>query len=166
MVWFYQMRDCAAPFLLNLLSIPLWSDFISSTEAVLQLSDVSFNPTMVWFYRAYSPGFRLHRQLLSIPLWSDFILRSFLHFLFNKLLLSIPLWSDFISFRVREGQTEAVRFQSHYGLILSWDFSGASNLDELPFNPTMVWFYLFSEKKIGASAEEALSIPLWSDFIS
>ena len=79
--------------------------------------------------------------------------------------LSIPLWSDFIEVMKVE-ITEIVDkfFQSHYGLILSLASLTAVFGSELAFNPTMVWFYQFTEKR-WTSSTSLLSIPLWSDFI-
>ena len=77
--------------------------------------------------------------------------------------LSIPLWSDFIEVLLSNTRIKDDDFQSHYGLILSWlsldpwwcrccTFQSHYGLIlslvehvelpfELPFNPTMVWFY-------------------------
>ena len=141
---------------------------------------------MVWFYLAgdtpvwvKNPDFQSHYGLilsvqkdrteacifeLSIPLWSDFI---FLvqSFEIIRISLSIPLWSDFIS---------------EIKLPRKW-------IIDIPFNPTMVWFYhttirsqtnvkicfqshyglILSQKtgKIHCYPTIPLSIPLWSDFI-
>ena len=81
----------------------------------------------------------------------------------------------------------ATCFQSHYGLILSFPDTATTterstklsiplwsdfilDLDReltclfLPFNPTMVWFYLI-RAEIDFYRCRNLSIPLWSDFI-
>ena len=80
-------------------------------------------------------------------------------------MLSIPLWSDFISKHNIVNRQQRSIFQSHYGLILSKCKCLGSLFKGRPFNPTMVWFYLY----INATDEISwtdLSIPLWSDFIS
>ena len=55
-------------------------------------------------------------------------------------------------------------FQSHYGLILSRYYIPRPLHEEIPFNPTMVWFYR-SETCWYSESKRSLSIPLWSDFI-
>ena len=73
---------------------------------------------MVWFYR-------LIQEKTSCPnAW-----------------LSIPLWSDFILHPLRYWYSSFLRFQSHYGLILSSNSWVDWNKAKEPFNPTMVWFY-------------------------
>ncbi len=123
---------------------------------------------------------------LSIPLWSDFILIRGIRIGLFVMFLSIPLWSDFIPqhrpLRHRTGDP----FQSHYGLILSFntiiyciknfklsiplwsDFilirNSSNRKLNCTFNPTMVWFYRFV-KRSAWPYFYYLSIPLWSDFI-
>ena len=123
-----------------------------------------FNPTMVWFY----------------PSADDcIILKDFK--------LSIPLWSDFITKLLEKTTKELGNFQSHYGLILSyntWEEPYAKytafnptmvwfypktiymmfSINYQAFNPTMVWFY-HSQEDILTFWALRLSIPLWSDFI-
>ena len=102
--------------------------------------------------------------MLSIPLWSDFIFFRVLRIDFLCFYLSIPLWSDFIHALWVCVRSPEHHFQSHYGLILSWKASERAAVWELPFNPTMVWFYpLF--RNPDSSSSLSLSIPLWSDFI-
>ncbi len=85
----------------------------------------TFNPTMVWFYRR--------------PRWRSYKRKSG---------LSIPLWSDFISTVIIILSPQILPFQSHYGLILSHVFTNTNLHIQLPFNPTMVWFYLKRLKTI------------------
>ena len=163
---------------------------------------------MVWFY--HRRGLRLPNAHYYFQSHYGLILSEKLRELKIKLKteLSIPLWSDFISFNrlsvhcyqnsfnptmvwfYREPsqyvRRRAVRFQSHYGLILSaknfecfgeayfqshyglilsWTlWKTLQKLTEQSFNPTMVWFYLRLWKSI-MQEKECLSIPLWSDFI-
>ena len=143
MVWFYQNFIQEMPTYEQVLSIPLWSDFITDGWIGKQIILKTFNPTMVWFYLVYRLNIeRVSRpQALSIPLWSDFIVKQCIHHLLLKFLLSIPLWSDFIRFfynylfllscllsiplwsdfifQVCRQERANLRFQSHYGLILS-----------------------------------------------
>ncbi len=77
---------------------------------------------------------------LSIPLWSDFISMK-RHTKSWSNTLSIPLWSDFIHRHLQQVESYLSLFQSHYGLILSKRKRCMYYFRELPFNPTMVWFY-------------------------
>ena len=145
MVWFYpgnsseRSTNC---WLLRLLSIPLWSDFIQGS----------------YFHRV------LTMSGLSIPLWSDFILHLCfhlftVHYYFQShygLILSM-LWKITAS-------TSSVSFQSHYGLILSVIITVSPHTTLSPFNPTMVWFYHVHCCRLHYFYW-FLSIPLWSDFI-
>ena len=125
-----------------LLSIPLWSDFISQYPVLPLLLNNPFNPTMVWFYLCPLSLPTQYAVILSIPLWSDFI----------------P-WCQFCI------ASCAVGFQSHYGLILSKNHHSDRDTFEQPFNPTMVWFYLLA-CTLAITKHYSLSIPLWSDFIN
>ena len=142
MVWFYLWRPDANPESIHLLSIPLWSDFITKTRGNIQLSWLHFqshyglilsayikpvnlspgkpfNPTMVWFYRRQRG---IYRSVQGC-------------------------------------------FQSHYGLILS-EFPEKSLFSTcFTFNPTMVWFY-HGNHGLHYWTNKKLSIPLWSDFIT
>ena len=77
MVWFYQVilefKSLTTSFfqshyglilsqkrkntllIFTLLSIPLWSDFITKDLAYIDENGNSFNPTMVWFYPSFTP---------------------------------------------------------------------------------------------------------------
>ena len=126
------------------LSIPLWSDFISTRRRdITRKTKNAFNPTMVWFYLVATRGELPRPDGLSIPLWSDFI---------SEKALFIVYYTEDI-------------FQSHYGLILSDLLRGYCS-QRVPFNPTMVWFYLERYKRQHHKEHQRkLSIPLWSDFI-
>ncbi len=142
MVWFYPQTVHACLHDRKILSIPLWSDFISEVKLtsgppitffqshyglILSTSNFhsslcyffTFNPTMVWFYRRYNGKRGREHSWLSIPLWSDFIRDP-----------NIGIFG------------ECLCFQSHYGLILSRWSSSAVWVERASFNPTMVWFYL------------------------
>ena len=117
MVWFYRYRFCVSRNWCKRLSIPLWSDFISSLRCLYQLSMIPFNPTMVWFYRDYFNAKLLEKAPFNPtmvwfyqPSWDiifgvyelfqshyGLILSSFNDFSPQGVPLSIPLWSDFIN---------------------------------------------------------------------
>ena len=105
-----------------------------------------------------------------------------------RYLLSIPFWSDFIYSFPSMLWYKNTRFQSHFGLILSYDFSWgtlsqifafnpilvwfyqavitAANGDVVTaFNPILVWFYQGSTERFKRQ-HQCLSIPFWSDFIT
>ena len=152
--------------LLIILSIPLWSDFITERNQFRILhSLLPFNPTMVWFYPWTPPlyaeaygCFQSHYGLiLSSSVHNDRRKRDStfnptmvwfyqktkivplitLHS-FNPTMVWFYLCENFLKkfFRL-------YGFQSHYGLILSCNYDVAT----LHYLPTL------------------LSIPLWSDFI-
>ena len=111
---------------------------------------------MVWFYRDGKWDVKSVEVKLSIPLWSDFISDTDVHSILNDSWLSIPLWSDFIGI-VREGVVlHCYNFQSHYGLILSLK-SINTMICILPFNPTMVWFYLSMPSQSSSSSKKAFN---------
>ena len=123
---------------------------------------------------------------LSIPFWSDFIQRLIFYGKLLRELLSIPFWSDFIKqppllidnpatpFQSHFGLILSLVpvpymqcsdcFQSHFGLILSNRTGEPDELQNHPFNPILVWFYLLVSKFLHFRYE-CLSIPFWSDFI-
>ena len=138
---------------------------ILSKQRELTMSQIlTFNPTMVWFYQFTEEDAKEIYEALSIPLWSDFILRpnqtgTWLVSCFQShygLILSkyagINTFHILCSFQSHYGlilsgsqpviQKERLHFQSHYGLILSVELGNRK------------------KRRI------ALSIPLWSDFIS
>ena len=142
MVWFYQSLNPLRQTVPPLLSIPLWSDFITGKRRTSSKKSSTFNPTMVWFYQlfrqdkhyflsTFNPTMvwfyqplptrtSMNTTPLSIPLWSDFIsVKEYLECI-NNVALSIPLWSDFIQVFSEIGSEITQLFQSHYGLILSW----------------------------------------------
>ena len=97
MVWFYLLppgKLVAAP--ISSLSIPLWSDFILlPVSFVVLVERFPFNPTMVWFY-----PFPKKSPPVCFPAFNPTMVWFYL---FEW------LWRVEIS----------LRFQSHYGLILS-----------------------------------------------
>ncbi len=171
MVWFYHVYIHKEKPLPNILSIPLWSDFILFDEKI-----------RCSYLRCFQSHYGL---ILSIWLLTDFMhLNDTFQSHYGLILswgfgmprirlkkLSIPLWSDFILVEYARSHLVFHPFQSHYGLILSnvWDLQKLSDIKDniinsLTFNPTMVWFYLeiiFQQ----FFACHFLSIPLWSDFI-
>ena len=118
MVWFYPEICHSLKRISDVLSIPLWSDFIDQ-EPVSEPEKLSpFNPTMVWFYLRPHKGstwlvgcFQSHYGLILSRrnwIWSGWRECTFnptmvwfyrcIHAFFSRRnkLLSIPLWSDFI----------------------------------------------------------------------
>ena len=146
----------------DVLSIPLWSDFINPQTC--QIVD------KVEIFQSH------YGLILSIKKLSA---------LQRDIDLSIPLWSDFIFKLVEECELEEESFQSHYGLILSSVIASLSSMSSsfqshfglilsrhaargLPgnnkaFNPILVWFYRSGGHTLIKQA--LLSIPFWSDFI-
>ena len=78
-----------------------------------------FNPTMVWFYHHVLSLTTLPKKRVSIPLWSDFISNILYNDVigkqsFNPTMVWFYPTNNFFNF-------SAEQFQSHYGLILSFD---------------------------------------------
>ncbi len=128
-------------FFIVILSIPLWSDFISLYVLLNKDQKTTFNPTMVWFYHFFRRFLKIKIVFLSIPLWSDFILIDVPAVPLSSKALSIPLWSDFISsLTVRSwavATTLSIPLWSDFILRAKREIE----LAEKTFNPTMVWFY-------------------------
>ena len=124
------------------LSIPLWSDFISSGVSSIEFSNLAFQSHygLILSARARSLQHKLNSNL-SIPLWSDFIMKLVQHLQAIKVSFN-PTMVWFYHFLRSTENNFRNDFQSHYGLILSYTR-----------NYFTVW-------------ERGLSIPLWSDFIN
>ena len=162
MVWFYRKTISQAAAELNVLSIPLWSDFIANRA--------DYYNEGIGFQSHY--GLILSQNSNSRKTSSSQSFQSHYGLILSKLYMH---W-DYPTYN----------FQSHYGLILSvficnlkrcwrWPFNPTMVWfyryyiprplhEEIPFNPTMVWFYP-SARLNQAGLWEKLSIPLWSDFI-
>ena len=95
MVWFYLYEFLKSMYDYDVLSIPLWSDFIGYSDRDIKKLKLTFNPTMVWFYRNGPPRPSL-----------DFSFQSHYGLILSQMQLRFGL-------RMQE------LFQSHYGLILS-----------------------------------------------
>ncbi len=187
MVWFYLYKFNIPRRTRKILSIPLWSDFISLPLLLRRCKMSPFNPTMVWFYRRRQWQslyrnilFQSHYGLILsgtyVPypvtieepfnptmVWFYLGCKAVWHW--YRGILSIPLWSDFILKLFWNHIFEQSFFQSHYGLILSRAWVGWDTTTKAAFNPTMVWFYRCSISN-SSNVHEDLSIPLWSDFIT
>ncbi len=96
MVWFYLCESRFIAEYKHVLSIPLWSDFISP------LNSSTISPA--WDFQSH------YGLILSKESKKSGMLKS------N---LSIPLWSDFIIVINDANCNNNYIFQSHYGLILS-----------------------------------------------
>ncbi len=141
LVWFYLVLGEIRRYVDSRLSIPFWSDFISTQKAISKRarksfqshsglilsksywvfeskSSLPFNPILVWFYHLWPSNSLCSSCLLSIPFWSDFIEK-----IKNK--------------DVANGYA---------------------------FNPILVWFYQYLKKCLKLKSG-FLSIPFWSDFI-
>ena len=122
------------------LSIPFWSDFIIIPNDIAESMSLAFNPILVWFYPAVSLKVKIVVAFNPILVW------------FYRLMGDIA---------ILQYQT----FQSHFGLILSQNYSQVWYFGWIAFNPILVWFYRQRGRKM--SRERAsLSIPFWSDFIA
>ena len=97
--------------------------------------------------------------LISIPFWSDFNLveNTRKHI---QSLISIPFWSDFNPQQQDELQV-ACRFQSHFGLILT--FSVFITIIHLVAISIPFWSD-FNHAVLKRAKEGDISIPFWSDF--
>ena len=80
---------------------------------------LAFNPILVWFYLS--------------TLYASFACSTY---------LSIPFWSDFIEVLRRQFFRKLSNFQSHFGLILSFESKVMECYVGKTFNPILVWFYL------------------------
>ena len=166
LVWFYHTSLNAC------IGIKRHTCFQSHFGLILSLGSplyidhqiLPFNPILVWFYLINSSIIQFTILFLSIPFWSDFILSRLLTLgcLFR---LSIPFWSDFIRCLQSSASFQSVRFQSHFGLILSFHsmtHDNTVNRLSIPFWSDFIkphpfhLLYHFCR----------LSIPFWSDFIS
>ncbi len=141
LVWFYPELRRVGNRVVSVLSIPFWSDFISTSTATALPTWKTFNPILVWFYRLVWILRIVYVRLLSIPFWSDFI---------------SPVSDELID--------PETSFQSHFGLILSCRSSLLLHRGKTAFNPILVWFYHIRVHNI-LRKHLRLSIPFWSDFI-
>ena len=118
MVWFYHLLIYLTVLFVALFQSHYGLILSGIIVCFCESQYYAFNPTMVWFYLNEKSTGNQKSTWLSIPLWSDFIRSKY-----NK--------------RIKE----KVRFQSHYGLILSACKVVWAGLNTITFNPTMVWFY-------------------------
>ena len=143
MVWFYLVNSDWYPGMAKLLSIPLWSDFITLL------------PT--WFLMSVKT-FQSHYGLIL----SFYVVATReINFVFR---LSIPLWSDFIAKYIPSRLLTPVDFQSHYGLILSFEKIDEEDCWRLLSIPLWSDFIKVHRYEVRRRLLQ-LSIPLWSDFI-
>ena len=142
LVWFYRnFSRFVGSGRYTGLSIPFWSDFISSFCKDVLRNSGAFNPILVWFYLSNATlsfvnalRFQSHFGLIlsSRPRrcgcpWKCF--QSHFGLILSQRRLLAKQLLNFLD------------FQSHFGLILSGWERKSFTLQDLPFNPILVWFY-------------------------